>query len=75
MIFLLYKRLKTDPILTNRLANGPVRSQTVGFLGTVFQTELYGPVPKQFGLGNLGPNRDFSVRSSPDCIDRIEYNI
>ena len=38
------------PVHDSRLANSPVQSQTMGFLGTVFETRLYGPVSKWFSL-------------------------
>src|SRR5438045_7861907 len=37
-------------VYVTRLANSPVQSQTVGFLGTVFETGPYGLVSKWFGL-------------------------
>ena len=37
-------------IHVSRLANSPVWSQTVGFLGTVLETRPYGLVSKWFGL-------------------------
>ena len=35
---------------TTRLANSLVQSQTMGFLGTILETRLYGLVSKWFGL-------------------------
>ena len=46
-----------------RLANSPVQSQTVGFLGTVFETGPYGLVSKRFGL--KGFFIDQTVRFGP----------
>ena len=51
------------PKVSIRLANSPVQSQTVGFLGTVFETGPYGLVSKRFGL--KGFFIDQTVRFGP----------